>query len=168
MPDLYILDCPNFSDHRGDFTKLFHSESLQAQGININPKETFLTRSKANVLRGMHYQVGAAAHIKLVKCIKGKVLDVVVDIRPESAYFNKPISVELSGSENMALLIGKGYAHGFLTIEDDSWMLYSTTTEHCPSLDKGVRWNSIDFNWPITHPLLSSRDECHPLIEELL
>lgn len=167
LPDVFLLQLPFFKDHRGDFTKLFHYDIFMAQGINFTPAESFLTRSTANVLRGMHFQVDEAAHEKLVTCIRGKVLDVVVDVRPESDHFNQPVSVELSELNNMALFIGKGYAHGFLTTGDDSWMLYSTSTVHCPSLDRGVRWDSIAFDWPIDKPLISERDGCHPKIQEL-
>jgi dTDP-4-dehydrorhamnose 3,5-epimerase len=166
LPGLFVLDCPYFPDHRGDFTKLFHTDALRAQGIHFSPAESFLTRSKQGVLRGMHFQVGEAAHDKLVTCIKGHVLDVVVDVRPESPHFNKPYAVELTETSNTALLIAEGYAHGFLTLADDSWMLYSTTTVHCPTLDRGVRWSSIAFDWPIKHPLLSGRDGHHPSILE--
>ena len=164
LPGVFLLDCPYFPDHRGDFTKLFHADALLAHGIAFTPAESFLTRSKADVLRGMHFQVGEAAHDKLVTCIKGQVLDVVVDVRPESPHFNKPFAVEISESSNTALLIGKGYAHGFLTLADDSWMLYFTSTAHCPSLDRGILWSSIAFDWPICDPTLSDRDACHPRI----
>jgi dTDP-4-dehydrorhamnose 3,5-epimerase len=164
LPGVFVLDCPHFPDHRGDFTKLFHSEALLAQGISFTPAESFLTRSNAAVLRGMHFQVGEAAHDKLVTCIKGRVLDVVVDVRPDSPHFNKPFAIELTDITNTALMIGKGYAHGFLTLDDDSWMLYSTSTVHRPSLDRGVLWSSIAFDWPISEPTLSERDADHPRI----
>ena len=167
LPGVYVLDCPYFPDQRGDFTKLFHIDALSKQGIAFTPAESFLTRSKADVLRGMHFQVGEAAHVKLVTCIKGQVLDVVVDVRPESINFNKPFAIEISESNNTALLIGKGYAHGFLTLAEDSWMLYTTSTIHCPSLDRGVLWSSIAFDWPIAKPLISERDGLHPLLQEL-
>lgn len=96
--------------------------------------------------------------------MKGRVLDVVVDIRLGSPYFNQPVSIELSESEPTSLLIAKGYAHGFLALEDESWMLYSTSTVHQPELDRGVLWSSINFNWPIQDPLLSQRDQQHPSI----
>lgn len=162
LPGVYVLDCPYFPDQRGDFTKLFHIDALCKQGIAFTPAESFLTRSKADVLRGMHFQVGEAAHDKLVTCIKGQVLDVVVDVRPESPHFNKPFAVEISDSSNTALLIGKGYAHGFLTLAADSWMLYFTSTVHCPSLDRGILWSSIAFDWPVSDPTLSDRDAGHP------
>ena len=164
IPGVYVLDCPHFPDHRGDFTKLFHAEALLAQGIAFTPAESFLTRSNAGVLRGMHFQVGEAAHDKLVTCIKGRVLDVVVDVRPDSPHFNQPFSIELTDTGNTALLIGKGYAHGFFTLDDDSWMLYFASTVHCPSMDRGVLWSSIAFDWPIIGPKLSDRDAGHPRI----
>jgi dTDP-4-dehydrorhamnose 3,5-epimerase len=167
LPGVYVLDCPYFPDQRGDFTKLFHIDALQAQGIDFSPAESFLTRSKAGVLRGMHFQVGEATHVKLVTCIKGQVLDVVVDVRPESLNFKKPFAIEISESSHTALLIGKGYAHGFLTLAEDSWMLYTTSTIHCPSLDRGLLWSSIAFDWPSSKPLNSERDGLHPSIQEL-
>jgi dTDP-4-dehydrorhamnose 3,5-epimerase len=167
LPGVFVLDCPYFPDHRGEFTKLFHAEALLDQGIAFTPAESFLTRSKAGVLRGMHFQVDEAAHDKLVACIKGRVLDVVVDVHPHSPHFNRPFAIELADTSNTALLIGKGYAHGFLALDDDSWMLYSTTTVHRAPLDRGVLWNSIAFDWPIEQPVLSVRDGQHPSIQEL-
>ena len=167
LPGVYVLDCPHYQDHRGDFIKLFHADDLLAQGISFTPAESFLTRSKAGVLRGMHFQVGEAAHIKLVACPKGRVLDVVVDVRPESPNFNKPFAIELAEHSNTALLIAKGYAHGFLALDDDSWMLYFTSTVHCPAMDRGVLWSSIAIDWPNGQIKLSGRDELHQPIEEL-
>lgn len=164
LPGVALLNCPFFPDARGSFTKLYHQHALAEQGFDVKVAESFLTKSAAGVLRGMHFQVGKAAHDKLVCCLKGRVLDVVVDIRPDSPHFNQPVSIELSESEPTALLIGKGYAHGFLALEDESWMLYSTSTVHQPALDRGVLWSSIDFDWPLQHPLLSQRDQQHPSI----
>jgi dTDP-4-dehydrorhamnose 3,5-epimerase len=167
LPGVTLLRCPHYPDHRGDFTKLFHADALSSLGLPFTPAESFLTRSKADVLRGMHFQVAEAAHDKLVYCPKGRVLDVVVDVRPESEHFNKTVAVELSEHSNTALLISKGYGHGFLALDDDSWMLYTTTTVHNPMLDRGVLWSSIDFDWPIKHPVISDRDRQHPPIEAL-
>ena len=167
LPVVFVLDCPNSPDQRGDFTKLFHIDALSKQGISFTPAESFLTRSKADVLRGMHFQVGEAAHDKVVTCIKDQVLDVVVDVRPESPHFNKPCAVETSDSSNTALLIGKGYSHGFLTLADDCWMLHYISTVHCPSLDHGLLWSSIAFDWPSAKPLISERDGLRPSIQEL-
>ena len=167
LPGVFVLQCPHFVDHRGDFTKLFHAETLLAQGIGFTPAESFLTRSKAGVLRGMHFQADTAAHDKLVSCIRGCVLDVIVDVRPDSPHFNKPYAIELSESTNTAVLVGKGYAHGFLSMSNDSWMIYSTSTIHCPALDRGVLWSSIAIDWPCTEPIVSERDKRHPAINAL-
>lgn len=161
LPGVFVLEFPRHVDTRGDFSKLFHADSFLAQDLCFTPAETFLTRSKSSVIRGMHYQADAAAHEKLVSCVKGRVLDVVVDIQPKSQHFNKPYSINLSEKSNTMLFIGKGYAHGFLSIDDDSWMMYFTSTVHCPSLDKGVLWSSIDFQWPVNSPLVSDRDSNH-------
>lgn len=167
LPGVTLLKCPKYEDHRGNFTKLFHSDTMASLGLIFHPVETFLTRSKASVLRGMHYQAEEAAHDKLVCCPKGRVLDVIVDVNSESPQFNRPVALELSENDSAALLIGKGYAHGFLSLEEDSWMLYSTTTVHKPALDRGVLWSSIDFDWPIDSPILSERDCNHPSIQAL-
>jgi len=168
LPGVFVLDCPHFVDHRGDFTKLFHADAFLAHGIAFTPAESFLTRSKAGVLRGMHYQADIASHDKLVSCIKGRVLDVVVDVRSDSIYFNKPYSIELSESTNIAVLVGKGYAHGFLSLSNDNWMIYSASSIHCPALDRGVLWSSIAIDWPCLDPILSERDKEHPAINALL
>lgn len=164
LPGVVVLECPHFTDHRGSFTKLFNADAFQAQGIDFSAAESFFTYSKTNVLRGMHYQAGKAAHDKLVCCLAGSVLDVVVDICPSSPTFNKPFSIQLTEGCTQALLIGKGYAHGFLALEDNSCMLYYTSTVHSPDQDCGVLWSSIDFEWPLRDPLISGRDRFHPHI----
>jgi len=168
LPGVYLLDLPHFPDNRGSFTKVYHHDAFQSLNLSFEPRETFLTKSCAGVLRGMHFQIDEAAHDKLVICLRGRVLDVVVDIRKSSPNFNKPVSIELDESKNTALLVGKGYAHGFLCLEDESWMLYNTSTIHNPELDRGVLWSSLNYNWPIDSPRLSLRDSKHPLITDLL
>lgn len=164
LPGVFVLSSNRHVDNRGEFIKLYHRDSLLKQHIDFTPAESFVTRSKAGVIRGMHFQAGKAAHDKLVYCLKGKLLDVVVDVRPDSPHYNDPFSIELSENKNTCVLIGKGYAHGFLSLEDDSLMLYNTSTVHCPELDFGVLWSSINYKWPIASPILSPRDLLHPEI----
>lgn len=165
LPGVYVIEAFRFHDVRGSFTKLVHTEFLSDQGIVFTPAESFLTRSNSNVIRGMHFQIDYAAHSKLVSCPKGRVLDVVVDVRPESMFFNKPFTIELNEDSSKMLFIGIGYAHGFLSLHHDSWMLYYTSTVHNPSLDRGVLWSSIDLEWPVDSPILSDRDRSHPSIQ---
>jgi dTDP-4-dehydrorhamnose 3,5-epimerase len=167
LPGVYLIDCPHHPDSRGYFSKLYHRSNFLTQGIDFTPAEIFVSTSNAGVLRGMHFQEAQAAHDKLVVCLKGCVLDVIVDVRVESPYFNKPASIELSEENNSALLISKGYAHGFYAYANQSTMLYATSTIHCPSLDRGILWSSIDFRWPNNNPILSERDSSHPPISGL-
>ena len=103
--------------------------------------------SNKNVIRGMHCQFKEAKHNKLVTCIQGSVLDVVVDIRKESKLFNKPYSIILSEDKNKSLLIGEGYAHGFLSLQENTILQYITSYPYLSELDSGVNWKSINFKW---------------------
>ena len=167
LPGLFIIKSKNHRDKRGDFFKIYNSELFLSLGINFQPKEYFYTKSQKHVIRGMHFQIGEAAHDKLVYCSSGKVLDVIVDVRKESMFFNKPFSIELSGTDSTIVFISKGYAHGFLSKTQISTMHYFTSTVHQPLLDRGVLWSSIDFKWPIKKPIISDRDMKHPLIKDI-
>ena len=114
LPRVFLLNCPNSSDKRGDFTKYYNINSFTSLGIDFNVAESFFTRSTRDVIRGMHFQVGTSAHDKLVMCIKGVVLDVIVDVRYDSPFFNKPYSIQLSQECNNCLLLEKA----MLTIFD--------------------------------------------------
>ena len=167
LPGVPLLHCPEFSDERGSFRKYFNADDFSAIGAVFQPQEQFISWSKLDVIRGMHYQTGKSAHAKLVYCLKGKVLDVFADINPNSEQFNRPSSIVLEEDKPYALLIGKGYAHGFLSLAEGSAMHYSTTTVHDPAHDTGVLWSSIDFDWPCINPIVSTRDRTHPTIDSL-
>jgi dTDP-4-dehydrorhamnose 3,5-epimerase len=164
LPDVYLIRMPRFEDQRGFLLKSFHSEFFEALPNPFVPAEQFTSVSSTGVLRGMHFQEGYSAHRKLVNCLAGRLLDVVVDVRPESPNFNKPFSIELSGASPIAILIGIGYAHGFLSLAESSVMQYLTSSVHSPSNDKGVLWSSIDLAWPVIDPVISPRDAAHPQI----
>ena len=161
---LIKLKIPYFKDKRGDFTKAYNYKSFKQKGIDFVPKEHFYSFSNKNVLRGMHFQIKESAHNKLIQCIQGSILDVCVDIRKKSIFYNKPISIKTSGAS--AIFIPKGFAHGFLALEDNTIVQYMADKEHDPINDKGVLWNSLDFIWPIKTPILSDRDKNHPAIGE--
>lgn len=159
-----ILKLNKFIDSRGTFLKTYNKNFFNSQNFDFLPEEQYITSSRKNVLRGMHFQTKYSAHKKLVTCIKGSVLDVVVDIRKDSPNFNKPFGIEISNDNSLALLIDEGFAHGFLSLDDESLMIYMTSTVYCPENDKGILWNSIDFHWPVKDPLISERDKKHPSI----
>lgn len=164
LPGVKLIVAPFFPDGRGSFFKPFHIEFFQELGIAFSPVEQFFSMSHQGVLRGMHFQQGEHAHEKLVCCLAGRALDVIVDVRPDSTSFNQPFAVELDSETGKALLIPKGYAHGFLSLEDRTLMSYLTTSVHSPSHDGGVLWSSIAFDWPLREPILSERDQLHPEI----
>ena len=162
LPKVYLFSLNKNEDIRGDFLKIYNLNELGKYNINFIPHEFYISTSSLNVIRGMHYQVSKFSHDKLVSCFKGKVLDVIVDVRKNSKYYNKPVSCILSSDSPQAIFIGKGYAHGFLSLKKNSRMSYLTSTVYDPSSDCGVLWSSINFNWPIENPILSERDKLHP------
>jgi len=116
-------------------------------------------------VRGMHFQLPPHDHVKLVYCPVGAVLDVLVDLRKGSG-MGRVASAELRGDEPSLLVIPKGVAHGFRALRDDSLMVYKTSTEHAPSHDAGIRWDSFGFDWGVALPVLSARDAAHPALAD--
>lgn len=147
-----------YKDERGEFVKTLNSEEFQKYGLTFDFKEEYYSISQKNVLRGMHFQLPPYAHNKLVYCIKGKVLDVVVDLRKKSPNFGKAFSMELDEHKKNIIYIPKGFAHGFYALEEESIMVYKTSTVYNKDYDSGILWNSIDFNWPCVNPIVSKRD----------
>lgn len=153
-----------FEDHRGFFVKTFHEDVFKAAGLEYDFKESFYSISKKNVLRGMHFQTSPADHAKLVYVTQGEVLDVVVDIDQKSETFGQYFSTNLSLENGKSLYIGKGFAHGFLTLSETATVVYLTTTVHSPLHDTGIRWDSFAFDWGIERPILSDRDKNFSLL----
>ena len=108
LDEVFVINCKSFVDLRGSFIKIFQDQAFSRLGLNFNPSEIFISSSKKNVLRGMHYQSGSSAHEKLVYCCQGSLVDVIVDIRPQSSTFNQAVSFELNASDDYAIYIGKG------------------------------------------------------------
>lgn len=152
---------PSFKDERGLFQKLYRRDVFEAQGIDWQIREEFVSVSAKGVLRGMHFQKAPFAHHKLVSCYAGRVLDVVLDMRAGSETFGKTYSQEL-GDTITGLILPEGVAHGFYALEDSSIVHYQTSCEYVPEADSGVHWDSFGFKWPCADPDLSGRDEKHP------
>ena len=160
---LILLQPRIFKDHRGSFIKSFHETDFRALGITFSLREEFYSTSAKNVLRGMHFQVPPAAHAKLVYCVQGRVLDVVLDLRRSSPRFGQSFGCELDSVKRQILFIPAGFAHGFLSLEDDSLMVYKTDHIHAPEQDQGIAWNSFGFQWPLNQPpTISERDRQFP------
>lgn len=174
LKDCYILEPDVFNDDRGYFME-FYSDRKMDKVKNILPKIVQGNRSfsKKGTLRGLHYQKGDTAQAKLVECLQGAVLDVAVDLRSNSPTYKKWISVELSATNHRQLLIPKGFAHGFLTLEDNTLFQYLVDYPYSPSTEGGILWcdDEINVDWQFTkykidEPILSNKDRMRkPLIE---
>ena len=166
LPGVKVIRPFVFEDARGNFVKPFHEGQLAAHSIAFAVREEFFSTSAAGVLRGMHFQLPPHAHQKLVYCITGRVLDVLLDLRRDSATFGKAVAFELSAANRHVAHIPIGFAHGFLSLQDGSCLVYKTDAVHAPTHDAGVRWDSFGFFWGSAAPVLSLRDAAFPALAE--
>lgn len=128
-------------------------------------QEEYSTSSRKGALRGMHFQTPPAALAKLVFCLSGAVLDVVVDIRRGSPTYGKHLAVELSPEAEIGLYVPEGFAHGYLSLQEGSVVYYRTTHGYAPANDLGISWDSFGFQWPVEGPIMSERDRNQPRLE---
>lgn len=159
LEGVYIIENKIFEDERGKFFKTFNKNIFLENGIDIEFRESYYSLSKKDVIRGMHFQIPPKDHEKLVYVAKGKVLDVILDLRKNSKSFGKTISIELTSENGRLVFIPKGLAHGFKALEDDTMMVYNVSTEYENECDFGVSWNSFNFEWEVKNPIISERDK---------
>jgi dTDP-4-dehydrorhamnose 3,5-epimerase len=155
-------------DERGTFVKTFHANQFSKIGLPIEWREEYYSKSYKDVIRGMHFQTPPFDHEKLVYCLQGSVLDVVVDLRKSSPTFCRYVAVELNAKTGHGLYIPKGMAHGFRVLSQEALMAYKVTTEYAPENDSGIRWDSFGFNWGLEKPIVSVRDAAHVNLSEYL
>ncbi len=166
LPGLVLLRPRVFQDERGIFIKTFHAEMFRNLGLSFEPREEFYSISSRNVLRGMHFQAPPAAHAKLLYCLVGKVMDVVLDLRRTSPTYGRWHARELNSVDRELLFVPAGFAHGFLSLDEGATVVYLTNAEHSPDHDKGVRWDSFGYDWGAMTPVLSPRDAAFPTLAE--
>ena len=168
IPDVIRVEPQKFGDARGFFVEVYkHSDFVQA-GIPEHFVQDNYSRSERGVLRGLHYQKNPTAQGKLIRCVRGGIFDVAVDIRRGSPFYGQWVGHELSENNNVMLYIPAGFAHGFLTLTDAADVLYKCTQEYSPADDRGVIWNDPDIAipWQTAEPLLSGKDRNHPRLRE--
>ena len=160
IEDLLIIEPQLFKDDRGFFYESYNKNNLD-KVVNVNFVQDNESKSNKGVIRGLHFQKPPFEQTKLVRCVNGKILDVVVDLRVSSKTYGKSYSVELSSKNNKQLLVPKGFAHGFQVLSEAAIVSYKVDNYYNPKADSGIIWNdkdlSIDWNLDIK-PILSAKD----------
>lgn len=172
IPDVLVLEPARLGDHRGFFSETFNRRVYQELGILCEfVQDNHSLSLSPGVLRGLHYQAPPGAQDKLVRCVRGAILDVAVDIRRGSPTFGRWVSVELSAENWRQVFVPKGFAHGFVTLEPNTEVCYKVSAYYSPEHDRGLRFDDpeIGINWRVaaSEATLSDRDRGHPRLSEL-
>ncbi|HIJ59366.1 MAG TPA: dTDP-4-dehydrorhamnose 3,5-epimerase [Nitrospirae bacterium] len=164
---LILIKPKVFKDERGFFMETYKKSEFINAGIREEFVQSNHSKSTKSVLRGLHYQLKPYNQGKLVRCIKGTIFDVAVDIRIGSPTFAKWVSVELSEENHFMFYIPSGFAHGFITLSEEAEIFYKCTNEYAPNYDKGIIWNDPQINilWKGEKPILSLKDQALPLLK---
>jgi dTDP-4-dehydrorhamnose 3,5-epimerase len=168
IPDIILIEPKVFRDDRGSFVETYKYSDFAAYGITDSFVQDNHSTSVKGVLRGLHYQTNPKAQGKLIRCMKGKIFDIAVDIRRSSPTYSKWAGYDLSEETNLMLYIPPGFAHGFMVLSDKAEVLYKCTTEYSPENERGIFWNDPDINidWPIKNPVLSAKDKAYPVLKD--
>ena len=171
IKDVVIIEPKVHGDDRGYFVETFRADKLEEfLGYKIEFCQDNESKSSKGVLRGLHYQLAPSAQTKLVRVIKGSVLDVAVDIRKNSPTFGKHVAVKLSGENKKQLLVPRGFAHGFVVLEDDTTFAYKVDNFYSPENDRGIAFDDEDLgiDWQIPHAKLnlSDKDKVQPKLND--
>lgn len=160
----YLLELEPHADERGFFARTYAEEEFAAHGLPTHFPHCNLSRNRrAGTLRGMHYAVAPSQESKVVRCVSGAIYDVIVDLRPQSASYRGWVHAELTAENGRALFVPAGFAHGFLTLADDTDVLYQMGDVFRPQTARGFRWNDPHFSiaWPHPVSVISQRDESY-------
>lgn len=163
----YTIEMDRLEDERGFFARSYCAEEFAARGLaTLMPQSSVSFNPRCGTLRGMHYQAEPHAEDKLVRCTAGAIYDVIVDLRPGSPTLRRWFGVELSADNHRSLFVPKGLAHGYITLCDETEVLYMISVPYVPGFERGVRWNdpAIGISWPIAPSAVSARDAAYPLL----
>lgn len=168
---LMIVEPTVFGDHRGLFFESWSKRDFEREGLYYDfVQDNHSTSTVKGTLRGIHFQRGAYSQAKLVRCIRGAVLDVAVDLRPESPTYKQVVAVELSQENKRQLLIPRRFAHGFVTLTDYVEFLYKADNYYAPDHEGGIRWDDPELNiaWGVEEPILSAKDKVLPMLKDAI
>lgn len=168
LPGAFIIEPEKFDDERGFFARSWSQKEFAEHGLNARMVECNISFNKRKqTLRGMHYQREPFAQAKLVRCTRGALYDVIIDLRPDSETFRQWIGVELTEENHLSLYVPEGFAHGFQTLADDTEVFYQMSEYYAPETAAGVRWDDPAFGieWPeASERIINERDRSYPLI----
>ena len=170
IKDVILVKPKVFGDNRGFFMETYKKSEFVANGIDVEFTQDNYSKSTKDVLRGLHYQAKPYGQAKLVRCSKGRIYDVAVDIRPNSKTFGQYVKVELSEENKNMVFIPVGFAHGFVVLSEEAEILYKTSGEYVPQADRGIIWNDKEINadWGIDfQPILSDKDKYQSELSEI-
>lgn len=165
LEGLFVLETKNIQDNRGSFQKMYNIDLFKENNLDVDFKEFYFSVSQKNVIRGMHFQLPPFDHTKLVYISKGRIKDVVVDLRKMSSTYGKYFTIELDDNSAKYLYIPKGFAHGFIALEDNTIVNYAQTSCYSREHDSGIAYNSFDFDWGVINPIISERDMLFEKVE---
>ncbi len=172
VSDAFLIEPIAFEDDRGYFLRAFCIDEMEKAGISTTFVQANLAGSRSRgTLRGLHYQVAPYQEAKMIRCVRGSIFDVVVDIRPESETYGLWYGATLSAENRHMLYIPSGCAHGYLSMEDDSEVYYLVSAQYSPDSERGILWNDPAFNieWPIKqNPIMSDKDKQWPTFQPKL
>jgi dTDP-4-dehydrorhamnose 3,5-epimerase len=160
-----VIDLERHGDKRGFFARAFCQHEFAEQGLATEMVQTNVSYNKREgTLRGMHYQTAPKQENKLVRCTRGSIYDVIVDVRPDSNTFKRWFSIELTAENRRMLYVPEGFAHGFITLEHDCEVIYQVSESYAPAYEAGLRYNdpAVSINWPIEVNVISERDQRWP------
>lgn len=166
----YFIDPVVHGDNRGFFMESYNDQVFKQNGLNFNfIQDNQSLSAETGVLRGLHYQLAPKAQTKLVRVLSGAIYDVIVDIRKDSPTFGQWIGVILSEHNKRQLLVPKGFAHGFCTLVPNTQVFYKVDEYYSPENDRGILWNdpALGIDWPTSNPILSDKDQRHPLLKDV-
>ena len=160
----YLVELEPIEDERGFFCRSFCSDQFKQKGLTNVMVQSNISWSKyKHTLRGMHYQFNGNEEVKLIRCTRGRLLDTIIDLRPDSKTYCKHFSVELSADKNFLLYVPKQFAHGFITLENYTEIFYQVSAHYSKNYESGIRWDDPLFNidWGTNSPIVSDRDNSH-------
>lgn len=172
IPDVKVITPKKHGDARGFFSEVYNRRTFEAAGLNLDFCQDNHSRSaQVGTLRGLHFQSPPFAQTKLVRVLKGGILDVAIDIRHGSPWFGRHVAVELTEENWKQILVPRGFAHGFVTLQPDTEVVYKVDNYYAPANDHGLLWNDPDLgiDWPVKadQVMLSEKDKVQPLFRDL-